>query len=207
MPTITPYITDKFTAHLVESLPSPPDNGLLLAVWLVDDFTKDQPVGDVKVKIKQLGKTGVKNLSGYYIFNGLPPGNHTVGVESALYFTGEKTINPSTLDTKNPVIEIPLKPGPAYPFPDHATLVRGFVGASFEDAEVEVTVAATRPPIEFPKAKTNAKGEFVLYFQGIKIENIIIKIHKNGNTKIANTTIKEGKTVSLGSNSFHNQDW
>lgn len=203
MPTLKPYITDKFTAYRVEEPPpSQPDNLLLLVVWLVDDYTKDQPVGDVKVKINQLRKTGVKNLSGYYFFTGLPDGNYQVSVESDLYFTTEQTVDLSTLDLKNPVLEILLKPGPAYPFPDHATLVRGFVGDSFGDAEVEVTVAATRPPIEFPKAKTNEKGEFVLYFQGIKTENIIIKIHKNGNTKIANTTIKEGKTVSLGTDSF-----
>src|SRR5574337_81514 len=119
----TPYVTDKFIAY-------PGDvkiTNLSLAVWLIDDFTKKEPIGHIKVELKEKDGEAVRNLSGYYLFNDLAAGNYTVSVESDVYFAEEKVVNMPLPDPKNPVVEIVLKPRPAYPFPDNATLVRGLV--------------------------------------------------------------------------------
>ena len=68
-------------------------------------------------------------------------------------------------------------------------------GSPVAKAEVEVV----GKPI---KTLTDEKGEFVLYFKGIEMENITVEIKKGGNTKSVNTTIEEGKAVSLGIVSF-----
>jgi HSP20 family molecular chaperone IbpA len=52
------------------------------------------------------------------------------------------------------------------------------------------------------ETKTDEKGEFVLYFKGIKKEDIKIEIKKDGETKKISATIEEGKTKSLGRISF-----
>lgn len=184
-----PYVTNKFTAY-------PGDvkiTNLSLAVWLVDDFTKDKPVDSVKVIIKEGEIKTIKNLSGYYLFNDLSPGNYTVRVESDFYFPVEESVNISHHTSKNPVIEITLKSKPCYLFPSNATLVRGKVSNSGPIADAEVTVIG-----KTIKTITDERGEFVLYFKGIKTEGITIEIKKDGNTKSANTTIEEGRTISMG---------
>lgn len=190
MAIITPYVTDKFTAYLGDVLTT----RLSLAVWLIDDYTKKELIGSVKVMTKEGDIMAIKNLSGYYCFNDLPDGNYNLNVESDFYFPEVKTVDIPQPDPKNPVVEITLKPKPAYPFPDHATLVRGMVvgaGEPVVNAEVKVVNKAI-------ENVTDEKGEFVLYFERIKEENITIKIKKDASTKSVNTTVKEGKAVSLG---------
>jgi len=91
--------------------------------------------------------------------------------------------------------EIKLKPRPAYPFPGHATLIRGLVlnNDPVPDAIVkDVTNSMT--------TKTNKNGEFVLYYIGIKDgTGIDIEILKNSDSKqLTDITITPGKTLSLG---------
>lgn len=190
MAIITPYVTDKFTAYLGDVLTTK----LSLAVWLIDDYTKKELIGSAKVKLKEGDIEAIKNISGYYCFIDLTAENYTVGIESDFYFPKEETVDTSALDPKNPVVAIELKPKPSYPFPGHATLVRGLVegaGGPVVNADMEVVGKTI-------KTITDEKGEFVLYFEGIKEENITIEIKKDGSTKSVNTTVKEGKTVSLG---------
>jgi hypothetical protein len=190
---ITPYVKDGFTAYLGEVV----STTLSLAVRLIDDFTEREPLGRIEVVIKQGNIRAFKNLSGYYCFTDLTPGNYDVGIESGFYLPGEATVDTSFLDPKNPVIEITLKPRPSYHFPNNATLVRGLVSntAPVMNAQVEVV----GKPIE---TLTDEKGEFVLYFKGIKHEGVSIEIRKGGNTKTVGATVEEGKTVSLGVISF-----
>jgi hypothetical protein len=97
---------------------------LSFAVWLIDDFTKSKPIGNIKIQIKELNEKAVRNLSGYYCFTDLEVGNYTVSINSDLYLPMEKTIDISSFpDPKNPVLEIALKPSPRYPFPASATLL------------------------------------------------------------------------------------
>ncbi|HEX3034027.1 MAG TPA: hypothetical protein VHT73_02705 [Thermodesulfobacteriota bacterium] len=189
----TPLVTDKFTAYPGDVI----STNLSLAVWLVDDYTQKTPAGYVNVKVKEGNVKAVKNLSGYYLFTDLPSGNYTVVSESGYYFSEETPVNTSLLDPKNPVLQIILKPRPAYPFPGNATLVRGRVSNANPVANAVVKVVG-----KTIETKTDERGEFVLYFTGIKQESISIEVTKDAGIKTVNTTVEEGKTVSLGVISF-----
>lgn len=193
MAIIFPYVTGKFTAYEGDKLTTI----LSLAVRLIDDFTERETIGSIKVTIKEGDIKAFKNLSGYYLFSDMNTGNYNVAVGSDFYLPEETAVNIPQPDPKNPVVEISLKPRPSYLFPSYATLVRGLVSDGSPVAKAEVEVVGK--PI---KTLTDEKGEFVLYFKGIEMENITVEIKKGGNTKSVNTTIEEGKTVSLGIVSF-----
>ena len=193
MAIIFPYVTGKFTAYEGDKITTT----VSLAVSLTDDYTEKKPIGNIMVTIKEGDIKAFKNLSGYCLFNDFAPGNYNLLIESEYYFLQETPVNIPQPDPKNPVVEISLKPIPAYPFPGYATLARGLIsdGSPVANAQVEVV----GKPI---KTLTDEKGEFVLYFRGIKQVNITIEIKRGGSTKSVNTTIEEGKTVSLGIVSF-----
>lgn len=193
MAIIFPYVTGKFTAYEGDKLTTI----LSLAVRLIDDFTERETIGSIKVTIKEGDIKALKNLSGYYLFSDMNAGNYNVAVGSDFYLPEETAVNIPQPDPKNPVVEISLKPRPSYLFPYYATLVRGLVSDGSPVAKAQVEVVGK--PL---KTLTDEKGEFVLYFKGIEIENITVEIKKGGNTKSVNTTIEEGKTVSLGIVSF-----
>lgn len=186
---ITPYVTDKFTAYLGDILTS----RLSLAVRLMDDYTKKEAIGNIRVRLKELDVKPVQNLSGYYFFTDLTPGRYNVAVEPDIYFQEEKPVDTSILDPKSPVIEIILKPKPAYPFSGNAAFVRGVVSDGNPVTYADIKVSG-----KTNETKTDERGEFVLFFRGIKTELITIEIKKGGDTKTINATIEEGKTVSAG---------
>ncbi|HEC97726.1 MAG TPA: hypothetical protein ENI58_06165 [Nitrospirae bacterium] len=190
---ITPYFTDKFTAYPGDTIIT----NLSFAVWLTDAYTKNEPFGHIKVRVREGDMEAAKNLSGYYCFTDLATGNYTVSIESDLYFPEDTAVDTAALDSRNPVVAIELKPKSSYPFPGHATLVRGLVSNAepVVGADVEVTGKSI-------KSITDERGEFVLYFKGIKTEAIIIKIKKGVDIKTVTATIEEGKTISLGTIHF-----
>lgn len=264
---VTPYITDRFTAYLGDVIIT----NLSIAVWLTDEYAREEPIGHVKVRVKEGDIEAVKNLSRYYIFKDLADGNYTIDIRSDLYFREEikvdtselraldtltlefessgplsgetnaklkdlsnlqvgyvvefknpeekteqrgiKEIDPttkkifwieglkynfsasgSTIRALNYLLEIVLKPKPSYLFPVRATLVRGVVMGTVEPV-VNADIGVLGKTI---KTITDERGEFILYFKGIKKEDITIEIKKNGDTKNVNATIEEGKTASLG---------
>jgi hypothetical protein len=186
---ITPYTTDKFISYLADESIS----RLSLAVWLTDEYTQSKPLYNVNVLIKEGNIYPSKNPSGYYLFNDLPDGNYNLIIESEAYFYKNALITLPRPDLKNPSVEVILKPRPSYLFPDNSTLVRGMLSNTGPIAEASVKV--TGKAIE---TTTDERGEFALYFKGIKKEDIVIEFKKNGNSRTVNTTIEEGKTASLG---------
>lgn len=86
---VTPYITNKFIAYLGDII----STRLSVAVWLIDDFTKKEPIGSVRVTIEGSDKKAIKNSSGYYIFTNLSGGEHTISIESDLYFPEKKPVD------------------------------------------------------------------------------------------------------------------
>ncbi len=189
MPIVTPYITDNFTVYSGDTIIT----NLSFAVWLTDAYTKNEPFGHIKVMVTEGDMEAVKNLSGYYCFTDLATGNYTVSIESDLYFPEDTAVDTAALDSRNPVVAIELKPKSSYPFPGHVTLVRGMVSDAepVVGADVEVTGKSI-------KTITDERGEFALYFRGIKTEAITIEIKKGVDIKTVPATIKEGKTISLG---------
>lgn len=160
---------------------------------MIDDYTKDKPIGQVKVRIKEGGIKAKKNLSGYYIFNDLLSGTYNVIVESDFYFAEERVIDISQLDPKNPVDEIVLKPRPSYPFPGNATIIRGLVTDNGPVLSAALKVEGM--PLE---TRTDENGEFALYFTGNVDGNITFEIKMYGYTKFIDTIIREQETRSLG---------
>lgn len=189
MPLTSPFTTEGFISYIGDVITT----RLTFAVWLIDGFTQQMPAGSVQVRLAGGGMSAPKNLSGYFLFNDLAAGTYTVHAESDLYLPVEETVDTSTLDPKNPVRQIILKPAPNYPFSAGATLVRGIVTNGVPVAGADVSV--TGKPIS---TSTDGRGEFVLYFRGIKTETIMVVIHKGADTKSIPATIEEGKTVSTG---------
>ena len=184
-----PYVTDKFIAYLGDVITT----NLSLAVWLTDENTGKKPMGRIKVTLEEGEIKAFKNLSGYHCFTDLSHKDYNLNIESDFYFPADKKIVIPLPDPKKPVDDTILKPNPVYPFPISATLVRGLV--SNTGPVVNALVSVVGKTIE---TITDERGEFVLYFKGIKKEDITIEIRKDGDTKAVNTTIEEGKTISLG---------
>lgn len=272
-------VADNFTAYQGEVITT----RLSFAVRLVDNYTKKEPIGNIKVTIEDNGIKVFKNPSGYYFFTDLVAGKYTVTCESDFYFLEDKKdINTSKIKVldialsfyqsgpaagatsirlkdasklkegdavefrkpgakeqrviskfitattiswsdpldnnfntpesiiialKNPVVEINLRPAPAYPFPENATLVRGLViwgsgkkkGLPVDNANIKVVGTDI-------ETITDKNGEFVLYFSGIDNEDIVIEISKESyppkpvstTAKKDTITVVEGETLYLG---------
>lgn len=193
---IAPKDSQKYTFACPSSL------SLSFAVWLVDDYTQKEPLGEIRVSLKGENVKPVKNLSGYYTFSGLPEGKYTLCVKSELYFSEEKLVDTSSFSgAKEPVVEIILKPKPLYPFPDRATLLRGMLAAGPEPGllvgiTVKATLKATDQKIQ---GIPDEKGEFVLYFKVVRGKtDVILEIKGEGIEKILPVFIEEGQSSYVG---------
>lgn len=186
---------------------------LSLAINLLDNYTSRGVVNNLDVLIKDLNVKPIRNPSGYYLFFDLPDDNYTVQVKGGEYYFDEEkeAVRPENLDELNPVIDIILKPAPPYYFPATATLIRGHLedsgGGGIPGAVLRIKGLDTR-------ARTNNKGEFVIYFKGLKKNDVItvdgkmlVKINgknpvfeiKHPNHKSVTKTVEvvEGITTSL----------
>lgn len=177
---------------------------LSFAVWLVDDYTQKEPLGDVRVTVNREQITTVKamkNLSGYYIFSGLPEGKYTLSVESEHYFSDESIVDTSSfVGLKDPVVEVQLKPRPSYPFQDWTTLVRGVLAAEsgiLSGITVKAVLKASgREVLSMP----DENGEFVIYFREIikGKSDVVLEIKGEGIEKTLHVIIEEGRSTYTG---------
>lgn len=147
---------------------------LSLVISLMDEFTAKQPIGDIRVFIKDRDIKSIKNRSGYYFFLNLPDGQYKVCVESEYYKEVTEELILPLFEPQNP-LEIILKSKPSYPFPHRATLIRGMVqdsnGNSVAGANLEVIGKDINN-------ESTDNGEFVLYFKALTEEEIIIRDSK-----------------------------
>jgi hypothetical protein len=146
-------------------------NKLSLAVSLKDDFTdREEVIGEVKVSIPSLRLEGVKNPSGYYNFFDLAPDTtYKVRIKSGYYIDKDKDIFIPIPPPGYVLESVILQPGPLYPFPLWATLIRGTVkdssGNSIAGAAVQVAMPGSPPHLPYTvSTKTTSRGQFVLYF-------------------------------------------
>jgi hypothetical protein len=185
----------------------PSSLNLSFAVWLVDDYTQKEPMGEVRVTLngeKITTLKPLKNLSGYHTFSGLPEGTYTLSVDSEFYFSKERIVDTSSfVNSKEPVVEIVLKPKPLYPFPDRATLIRGLLVTLvpetylFAGITVKATSKSTGQEI---RGIPDEKGEFVLYFREIipRKADIILEIKGKEIEKTLSVLIEEGQSIYTG---------
>jgi hypothetical protein len=172
---------------------------LSFAIWLIDDYTEDRPIGSIRAEIENMGKKAFSNLSGYYYFTGLEAGNYIVNIKPELYFPEQIPVDMSAFpDPKNPIVEVNgkpevvLKPKPGYPFPAGATLIRGLIVSGSGKPVGGLRVHVKGKDLE---NLTDSRGEFVLYFKNVvNTEQVILII--NEETDEHSFTVEEGKTVS-----------
>jgi hypothetical protein len=214
------------------------------------DFNRENPLGDVDIEIDGPREISiVKNNSGFYcvVLFEADPGQTYDGTYKAVIDADEnlsdrylkdeigfvikdgkidKIIQDNqekpAPDPKAPVVEVILKPKPAYPFPENTTLVRGIAtlsaGTGSSDKKVpiaDVLVTTTFQQLQFdlgeqdykPKPKTIAtktdrNGEFVMFFKKVaqKTQQIEVKAQKNGDAgKVippGTRTLKEGSITT-----------
>lgn len=185
----------------------PSSLNLSFVVWLVDDYTQKEPLGDVRVTLKGENITtvkAVKNLSGYYTFSGLPEGRYTINVESELYFSEKKPVDTSSSRYPEEPEVVSLRPRPLYPFPDRTTLIRGILDADPALLErIIVKVASKVADWNIPEVVQGVpdeRGEFVLYFrEAIKRKpDVDLEITGEGIDKKVSASIEEGKSTYIG---------
>lgn len=97
----TPCITDKYTAYTGDVISS----NFSFAIWPINDYMKNKPIGRVQVEIIEIGRKAFRNLSGYYYFTDLKVGNYTVNINSELYFPQEITIDTSKIKIFDVILE------------------------------------------------------------------------------------------------------
>lgn len=188
-----PYRTDHYVAFPADTVTS----RLSIAFKLVDDLTKNDPLGSIRVEIKETGEKAIKKPGGYYLFTDLKGGNHTVSIDPDMYFPKAVAadISPFT-EPENQVTEIVLVPRPVYPFSQNATLIRGVVR---DAADAPVKGAQLRVMDANAQTISDENGDFVLYLSSIASEKeMTIESKKNGNLRTVNILVKEFQTVSAG---------
>lgn len=146
-----------------------------LAVVVNDDYTCREAQGDVFVTLKKGNKKTFKTPNGFHVFTNQPEGLYTLDVRSDHYFSlGNVHVNLPIPDPQNPLVII-LKPQPSYPFPASATLIRGSV---LDTAEKPVSGATVEIIGKDITNHTNARGEFVLYFNGLTDGDVVVEDSK-----------------------------
>lgn len=188
-------------------LSCPSSLSMSFAVLPVDDYTKKEPLKEVRVTLKGENVPSikaVKNLSGYYIFPDLIEGEYALSVESDLYFSEERVVDTRSLaGSKEPVVRIVLKPKPLYPFPDRATLIRGMI-ASDPGLSAGITVNAISKSVDLKiqgviQGIPDERGEFVLYFREAKGKaDVLLEIRGEGIEKIIPASVEEGRNTYTG---------
>lgn len=142
-----------------------------LVLQLEDSFSGERPFGKIDVSINYEAPRVVQNLSGHFVFLDLEEGEYRVRVKSRYYFTAFVPVNLSELDPRQPLIKVSLIPGPDYPFPAGTTLIRGRVKDNDENWVTGASVYVVGKEFQ---AKTDRRGEFVLYFKNLTEEDITI---------------------------------
>ncbi|GMK40230.1 hypothetical protein PCCS19_32850 [Paenibacillus sp. CCS19] len=83
------------------------------------------PIGSLTVTLSGVERPPIRNRGGWYVFPDLPDGTYTLHIQSGLYRDVQQQVNVAGLE---PVaLDVKLQPACSYPFPGHATLLRGLV--------------------------------------------------------------------------------
>lgn len=174
------------------------------AVKLLDDFSGTPYLVDATtVFIKETGTTTLQNPSGYQVFTDVTETQVTIRIENKYYAPEEVDIDISTLDPRNPVTTVTMKPNYLYPFPPSSTLVRGkILNAANNPIEgAEVTVVG-----DTVMNRSGVDGRFVLYWGPLEEDDIsVVNNHRylkiGGSTTIQSNVRHpsfQSKTITVG---------
>jgi hypothetical protein len=165
-------VTDREATH-VESFTTT----LSVAISLVDRRTGGPPVGEPTVTVTNADYDPVRTPSGYHVLVDLPahPATIEVVVDAEAYIEEERPITHGSLPSDEPLVEIELEPGPAYPYGDGETVVRGVV----EEHGEPVAGAAVAYVQGSATARTNEDGEYALPIR--EIDSVDVETDSDGN--------------------------
>jgi len=198
---------------------------LSIAIRPFDQFTEEPPLTPPRVKLKELPTArSIRSLSGLLCFEDIAPSEYNVVVQRDAEVVDRFFIKPPAgpwTDT----LEIPIKllpnvvlsfdlqlaPRPSYPFPLHATLVRGFVTQDSKpaaDAVVRATYREVNPAdntqtiLVTVESLTNTDGEYVTFFKRLpKLKSAdppltadLVAVKGTSQSPTQTVEIKEGTT-------------
>jgi hypothetical protein len=142
------------------------------AVCLIDSYTSapvlgnDHLVSIVGMSVKPIPKTG-----GYYVFTDLPKAFYQIEIKSKFYMQENIEVSPDFLESKEPILYVPLMPNTQYPFGEEATALVALLKNNQGSPAVKVKAKATITSLECVKAKLaqdfNAESSDPIYFAQI----------------------------------------
>lgn len=158
-------MTDREATH-VESFTT----SLSVALSLVDRRTGEPPVGEPTVTVTNADYDPVRTPSGYYVLVDLPanPATVEVTVGAEAYIQEDRSITHGSLPSDEPLVEIELEPGPAYPYGGGETVVRGVV----EENDEPVAGATVAYVQGSATARTNEAGEYAFPIRDIASDDV-----------------------------------
>lgn len=226
-----PFVVEQFIAYAGDEIKS----ALSLAIRLTDEFTRKSPLGRITVLLKERPDLlPIKNLSGYFCFNDLakadnPRPFHIViepdRAKSNWYVPVElgpftlpfpdPVTSPAPPNTKEPVIEVILKPNAAYPFSKNATLIGGTLKDNNSVAVSGATAVGkyqATGETATNETLTDRNGEVIMFLKKIRlvtvtingeqkkqIDDIRVEITKDASSKtLTLPKFDEGTTFPMG---------
>lgn len=95
-----------------------------MVLWLIDQHSALGCNDELDVYLNGRPAAYQRKAGGYLVFTELMENDFRVRVESRYYLPEEFDVSLSSLNSAEPVVYVPLKPAPAYPFNTGATLIR-----------------------------------------------------------------------------------
>ena len=198
---------------------------LSIAIRSIDQFTEERPLTTVRAKLKELPTARqIRSLSGLLCFEDINPGKYKLlvqndpGVVDPFFVKPPQGTWTDTLEIPIEVVanvilsfDLQLAPRPSYPFPPHATLVRGIVtrnSLAVADAVVRATYREVNPLdntqtiLKTVESLTNREGEYVAFFKRLKklkqgdpaLTADLVAVKGASQSQTQTVVIKEGTT-------------
>lgn len=144
---------------------------LELAVGLTDRYTGRAPKGTSTVRVANAPDSFERTPSGYDVLVDVPdePTALDLVVDAEYYLPERRTVQRSSIDPANPLETFDLVPGPAYPFGETTTLVRGMV----TDGDGPVAGAAVSYFEGTDATRTDERGEFALPIEDVVAADVV----------------------------------
>jgi hypothetical protein len=154
---------------------------LTFAVFPVDDFTGEKPLGKIRVYLNGIKYEGVLNRSGYHLFLNLQDSilddGNVLTIKSVQQYYQEKTkiFSKDEISANNLVFKVDLIPSASYPFAHNETLIKGTIMAETSNGLTSLkTIFGAKVELRARnlEAFSDVTGAFIFYFKNLKEEDI-----------------------------------
>ncbi|MBU0702112.1 hypothetical protein KKE26_12620 [bacterium] len=168
---------------------------LTMAIMLKDDLTPEkQVIGDVFLKTPGTKKFPIRHATGYFLLLDIPEGKCSIIAGGRFYKEQDFIVDTKSLDPKQPVTDLVLKPKANYPFPAGTTILKGKIVDNDSNPIFGVLIKI-KNMVE--TATSEDDGSFLIYFGTITNDKkITLNIKKNGfKPKRARILLKKGSVI------------